>query len=229
MELVVIIIMFMVGFSFLLKLTALPLYGRVAVCLVMALFVAFSWPQAAGQSKTQIAGWLGDPQLMLDMAVLLTVDVFIQISFCIVHARCISGDALSRTDSVLDAVTLWFPGILIFVALFAALVEVLFAMPGVDFPVVAWSLALGVLAVGVSVPSALRWLVPEKDLRLELIFMINAIIAMLGVVATVNGRTAVTGTNSVEWQPLVGFLLVLLLAAFAGFVLFRRKQKKLKS
>lgn len=229
MELVVIIIMFMVGFSFLLKLTALPLYGRLAVCLVMALFVAFSWPQAAGQSKTQIAGWLEDPQLMLDMAVLLTVDVFIQISFCIIHARRISGDALSRTDTVLDAVTLWFPGILIFVALFAALVEALFAMPGVDFPVVAWSLALGVLAVGVAVPSALTWLVPEKDLRLELIFMINALIAMLGVVATVNGRTAVAGTNSVEWQPLGGFLLIFLVAAFAGFVLFRRKQMKLKS
>ena len=59
--------------------------------------------------------------------------------------------------------------------------------------------------------------------------MINALIAMLGVVATVNGRTAVAGTNSVEWQPLGGFLLILIVAAFAGFVLFRRKQKKLKS
>jgi hypothetical protein len=33
-----------------------------------------------------------------------------------------------------------------------------------------------------------RWLVPEKELRLEVFFLSNALIAILGIIATVNGR-----------------------------------------
>ena len=34
--------------------------------------------------------------------------------------------------------------------------------------------------------------------------MVNMLIAALGVVATVNGRTAAAGTNQVEWGALGG-------------------------
>ena len=35
--------------------------------------------------------------------------------------------------------------------------------------------------------------VAGRDLRLELFFLTNALVAILGIVATVNGRTAVEG------------------------------------
>ncbi len=57
--------------------------------------------------------------------------------------------------------------------------------------------------------SGLCWLVPEKEIRLELLFMVNMLIAALGVVATVNGRTAAAGTNQVEWGALGGVAAII--------------------
>lgn len=229
MEIVITVIMLFVGLSLVLKLTCLHLWGRAAVYLALSLFVGMSLKYAINQSKTQIDIWINDPELMLDMAVLLTADVFLQISFCVLSARKLSGEHISNADTVFMIVTQWIPGILIFPVLLALLVEVIFAFPGISFPVIAWTLASAVFLMGVFMSGIFKWILPEKDLRLELIFMINALIALLGVIATVNGRTAVAGIDSVEWKTLAGVMAVLIAGAAAGFIIFKRKQnKKLK-
>jgi len=60
-------------------------------------------------------------------------------------------------------------------------------------------------------------------------FMINALTAILGVIATVNGRTAVKGTNSVEWDALLGILAILSIGTIAGLLINKRKTSKLIS
>lgn len=215
--------MLLVGFNLMLKLTFLSIYGRMIVPIVCALFIGLVWETAAGQSKTQIADWLQTPELMLDMAVILTVDVFTQVAFCILEARFISDERLTKFENLSRLVTLWLPGILIFPTLFALLVEIIFSTPGMDFAGIAWILAVTVLATGISLPFLIKRVIPETNLRLELIFMVNAMIALLGIVASVNGQTAVTGTNHIEWQALFGVGALLLLSAIAGFFIFKRK------
>lgn len=229
MELVVIIVMFLVIFSVLLKMSCLPQYLRAPVSMVLAFFVGENWEYAANQSKTQIADWLQNPDLMLDMAVLLTIDVLMQISFCVLEAKRLSGESLSKAETAARYVTLCIPGILIFPTLLAILVESIFTFPGADFITIAWSLAAVIIIIGSLGPLLLKWLLPEWDLRLELIFMINVLIAILGVVATVNGRTAVAGTNSLEWQPLIGIIILLLCGSVCGYILFHRKSQQLKT
>lgn len=229
MELVVIIVIFLVIFSVLLKMTYLPQFLRVTICMLLAFFVGENWEYAASQSKTQIEDWLQNPDLMLDMAVLLTIDVLMQISFCIMEAKRLSGEPPSKTEIVVRYVTMCIPGILIFPTLLAVLVESIFAFPGVDFITIAWSLAAVIIITGSLAPLLIKWLLPEPDLRLELIFMVNVLIAILGVVATVNGRTAAAGTNSIEWQPLIGIILILLAGFVSGYLLYRRKSLKLKT
>lgn len=227
MEIVITIIMLLVGFSVLLKLTYLPLWGRIVVSLVFACFVGFSWNFAANQSKTQIAGWIQNPELMLDMAVILTVDVFLQNTFCITSSGLIFGERLSRSTAIIHAVCQWIPGILIFPVLLAMLVEVIFSFPGFDFTTVAWTLATIMVVISIVLPYLIKIILHEKELRLEMIFMMNALIALLGVVATVNGRTAVTGTNSVDIKTLAGVISLFIVGATAGYVFFKRKQNKL--
>lgn len=227
MEIVISIIMILVGFSVLLKLTYLPIGGRIAIGLILALFVGFSWNFAANQSKTQIAGWIGNPELMLDMAVILTVDVFLQNTFCITSSGLVFGERLSRSTAIIYAVCQWIPSILIFPVLLALLVEVIFSFPGFDFTTIAWILASIISIICIALPYLIKIILPEKDLRLELIFMLNALIALLGIVATVNGRTAVTGTNSVDIKTLAGVISLFIVGATAGYVFFKRKQNKL--
>ncbi len=227
MELVVIIIMLMVGFSLLLKLTYLPIWGRLLICALLACFVGASWTFAVNQSKTQIASWIQNPELMLDMAVLLTIDAFLQITFCVTSAERIVGEKMSKSGKITRGITLWIPGILIFPVLLAVLVEVIFSFPGIDFKAIAWSLAGATLLIGVAMPWLIKWVLPENDLRLELIFMVNAMICLLGVIATVNGRTAVAGVNSVDCFTLGAVLVLFIIGAALGYILFKRKQNKL--
>lgn len=226
MEIVVIIIMLLVIFSLLLKMTYMPVYGRLTISSLLALSIGLSWEYAANQSKTQIAEWLQNPELMLDIAVLLTIDVFIQVSFCILDAKFMSGEKMTKTGNILRVAALWLPGILIFPTLFSGLVEVIFSFPGMDFGALAWTLAAAIFLASISLPVLIKCVIPEKDLRLELIFMVNALIAILGVIATVNGRTAVAGTDNIEWQTLLGVLSLLIVGAAAGFLIFKRNNNK---
>lgn len=227
MEIVVIIVMLLVGFSNMLKLTYLPVWGRILVCFLCALSIGISWKIAASQSKTQIAAWIQNPELMSDVAVLLTVDVFLQMTFCVMSVKRIFGERMSGYENIISWGAQWIPGILIFPTLFALLVEVIFSFPGTNFPTIAWTLAVAIFVVGTTMSFLLKAVIPEKDLRLELIFMINALIALLGVIATVNGRNAVAGVNSVDWKTLVGVIVILVIGATGGFMLYKRKQNKL--
>lgn len=56
--------------------------------------------------------------------------------------------------------------------------------------------------------------------------MVNALIALLGVIATVNGRTAVAGTDNIEWEVLLGVMALLVVGAVAGFLIFRHINHK---
>ena len=179
--------------------------------------------------KNQIADWLNAPDLMLDTSVILTVDVFFQVTFCVMMAKKIAGEKLSKAQGAIYTVAFWFPGLLIFPVLFALLVEIIFAFPGNDFSTLAWATGAFVLVAAPSLSYLIKFLLPERDLRLELMFVVNAITAILGIIATVNGRTAVKGTNNVEWDALAGFLLIMAAGAVAGILIHKRSTRKIIS
>ncbi len=216
--------MILTALSFVVKLSFHGWSGKLILSLLAAGAVIVSEDMALNQSKTQIADWLATPDLMLDLAVLLTVDVFFQISFCVLMSSEVAGERLRRIGRALLELTKWVPGLLIFPVLFALLVQMIFAFPGTDFGTITLATAGGVLVAAM----VLSWIageaLPEADLRLELIFLLNALIAVLGVVATVNGRTAAVGTNSVAWDSLAGVFGLLVAGAAIGFIKFNRKK-----
>lgn len=225
MEIVIMIIMAMVSFSFLLKLSYHGWVGRCIFALVTATFVIACYDAAASQSKTQIADWLTQADLMLDVSVLLTVDVAIQICWCILMAK--SGTSgMSRTEKVMLRICSWFPGILIFPTLFAILTELIFTFTGADFATIAWSFSGALLIIIPLLAALVKYLIPEDDIRMELNFMVNLIIAALGVVATVNGRTAAAGTSEVDWTALTAVLIIILLGLVSGVIMYRFLLKK---
>lgn len=217
METVVSIIMAMAGFNFLLKLTCHGRAGRSVLCLAATLFINFTYEAATTQSKTQIADWLSQPDLMLDISVWLTVDVALQISFCVMCAKRLYS-RLTRLERVVYEASLWFPGLLIFPVLFAALTELVFSLPGTDFDLIGKSMSAATLILIPLSAWILKRLLPETDIRMELMFMVNIIIAALGIVATVDGRTAAAGTSQVEWAALAAVLALLGTGTIGGLL-----------
>lgn len=227
METVVLVMMIVVCFNYLLKQTWRKPFYVAFSAVVCALLVGLAWPWAIEQSKNQIAGWLADSALMLDLAVLLTLEVALQMTFCIVAAHIHTAGRVKPSVVWIYRLLRWFPGLLVFPVLFSLLVAAIFALPGVSFPLVAWSLAAVVAVVIPLGRWALKLLLPEKEIRLELLFLANALIALLGIIATVNGRTAVAGVTSVDWPALGGVTSFVAAGLLLGVAVFRIKQKRM--
>lgn len=226
MESVILVMMLLVCFNYLLKQTYRKKYAVACSAVVCALFMGLMWHYAVEQSKSQIANWLSDSELMLNVAVILTLEVALQMAFCVLSAHI-------RTSGELKPLTLWtyrllrwFPSVLIFPVLFSLLVSLIFALPGISFRLVAWSAAAAVL---VAIPLAtygVKWLLPEKEIRLEVLFLSNALIAILGIIATVNGRTAVAGISEVNPTALISVCGLAVLGLLGGIILHKIKLKR---
>lgn len=227
METVVLVMMIVVCFNYLVKQTFRKPFFVALSTVVCALFVGLAWPWAIEQSKNQIADWLADSALMLDMAVLLTLEVALQMTFCVVAAHIHTAGRVKPSVVWIYRLLRWFPGLLVFPVLFSLLVAAIFALPGTSFPLTAWSLA-AIVAVAIPLGRwALKHLLPEKEIRLELLFLTNALIAILGIIATVNGRTAVAGITSVDWPSLGGVMAFVAAGLLLGVAVFRIKQKRM--
>lgn len=224
METVVVVLMILVCFNFMLKQTYRKWWSVTLIAVVCALFVGLIWPYAIEQSKTQIADWLSNPALMLDTSVVLSIEVVLQMAFCMLAAHVMTTGRIRKRTLWSYKALRWFPGLLIFPVLFSGLVALIFSFPGVSFPRIAWSMAAGVLVLIPTGTFVLQRLLPEKELRLELLFLANALIAVLGVITTVNGRTAVTGNTVIDWSALAGLTALTLVGTIGGFFIARIKR-----
>ena len=225
METVVLILMMLVCFTFLLKQTfhAPIVWGCISILLLI--YTGISWPLAIEQSKTQISDWLSNPSLMQDTAVIITLDVMVQIIFCIMDLRIGDGGGKKRGSRIGYLIVKWVPGFMIFPVIFSALTSVIFTFPGVSFQTISWSIAVGFSLLNPLLVLFVRYLLPEREIRLEVLFLCNLLIAILAIVATVNGRTAVEATNDADWNALAETSLVIIAGSIIGFVLYELKTK----
>ena len=225
METIVLVLMILVCFSFMLKQSFRKLLSVGVIALVAALFSGLMWPVAIEQSRSQIEAWLANPQLMLDTSVVLSVEVALQMAFCIMAVNIQTEGHIKRWRLTVYKLLRWFPGVLIFPVLFSALVYAVFSFPGYSFPAVAWSLAAAVLIIIPAGSWLIRKTLPEKEIRLELLFIANALIGIFGIVATVNGRTAVEGIAEVHWGALAGIAGMTLGGLISGWIYYLLKNR----
>lgn len=225
MDTIVWILIFLAVFNFLLKLTFWKWRAAVIAAAVSALFVLWALEFAIEQSKTQIADWLANPALMLDTSVILTVEVALQMAFCLLAVHVENVSPVQKRMKVTFRLLYWFPGLLIFAVFFFALTQLIFALPGIPFKTVAWGFAGFIFVVLPLGQKILYYLLPEKELRLELLFLTNALVAVLGIIATVNGKTAVEGVAKIDWLAFGGCIAICVLGGMMGIIYENLKKK----
>lgn len=225
METVVLISIGIVCFNYLLKQTYRKWWAVAVSAICLSVFTGLMWRFAIEQSKTQIADWLSDQSLMLDIAVILSIDVILQIAFCTIAAKVLSGEPLKDWQIRTYKILRWFPGILVYPVIFCLLVMLVFALPGVSFQLISWGFGVALLVFIPLLSYLIRCLIPEKDLRIELLVLTNMLLAMLGIIATVNGHTAVDGQSEVRLLSLLGCLALLAVFGAAGFFIYRIRVK----
>lgn len=192
METVILTLMLVVIFMTWLKLTFLKMWQVAVVAAISALFIALTWPYAIQQSRNEITEWLSDQALMFDVSVILTLEVLWQMAYCMLSAKLLYGGKVSQRTVWMYRVLRFFPGILIFPVLLYLQVQVMYMLPGTDFALISWSLAAMVLIAVAGGTQVLKLLLPQKTLRLEILFLSSSLVMILGIIATVNGTTSFT-------------------------------------
>lgn len=230
METVVLVLMLLTAFNFLLKQTFWKVIAVGIIAAICAVFAGLMWPFAIEQSKAQIANWLGNQPLMLDTSVILSIEVCLQMAYAMLAVHVANDYPVNPRTIVMYRFLRWFPGLLIFPVIFSGLVYLIFAFPGTSFQTIAWSYAAFIL---IAIPSGrylLIYLLPEKELRLELFFLTNALVAILGIVATVNGKTSAAGISEIDWKALLGVIVIAMAGAVLGLIWWNiRSKRKVKS
>lgn len=218
MNTVVLVLMLLTAFNFLLKQTFWKMTAVCIIAAVCAVFAGWMWPYAIEQSKTQIANWLSNQPLMLDTSVLLSIEVCIQMAYAMLAVHVANDYPVKPRTIMMYRLLRWFPGLLIFPVIFSGLVYLIFAFPGTSFQTVAWSYAAFILAIIPIGRYLLLYLLPEKELRLELFFLTNALVAILGIVATVNGKTSAAGVSEIDWKAMAGVVIIAIIGGILGLI-----------
>lgn len=178
MNILLIVILFLVLFVYSLKQT----FGTVRQVMiwagVCALSVLLFGGEAISLSKSEIAAWLADKSLMKDIGVLVSLEVIANITFCVSLVVIANTVSVSRKSILLNIVLKWFPGICIFPALFYVLTMTIFALPGVDFDLIKYSISAIVLVCLPAFTLFVKFLLPEKEIRTEILFISSAVLAM---------------------------------------------------
>ncbi len=201
------------------KLSFLKVWQTIVFAALCAGFIIVTYNFASQQSKTELAAYLNNPQIMSNVAVLVTIESAICISFCIVAIKAFFGKP-SRYYSILK----WFISLLIFPALFYALAQLMFSFSGVSFAVVGWSAAAVVMVAMPLLSYLIKKVLPEEDLRLEIHFMVSLAITIIGLISTVNGNV----TYAVVKEPFNLKALLLSIGLFAVTFIFGIVWHKIK-
>ncbi|MDR2475028.1 MAG: hypothetical protein LBD45_04140 [Bacteroidales bacterium] len=191
--------------------------------LLSAGFVVLTCQWAILQSKTQLADFLGNTTIMQNAAVLITLESVLGIAFCFSQLRAMFGVQKAKWwKRLLNG----YPCLLLFPVLFYLQTQLIFALPGVDFMVLSYTLAAMVWVVLPLGARGIAYLIPEKELRMEVFFLVNLFVCILGLIATVNGNviySAVKGSDKASIAHILPILAVCIVFFIVGIIVNKMK------
>lgn len=135
---------------------------------VAAVFVYLTYPYAIEQTKTGLVAYIADRSLREYAAIFISLDVALIVAYSFSRLSRPRG----RWGRVIAFLLRLYPGVLIFPVLFYLQSTLIFALPGMDFGVVSLLLATGTVVLLLGLTFLLRFLLPEEEQRLEVLFLV---------------------------------------------------------
>ncbi len=191
MEIIIQVLILFILINTILKLSFWKWWQAVIFGAICAIFVIWAQQYAIVQSKTQLHDYLSNRQALQDMAVLITVESAICFAFCFAALMTMFGKKKKYWVRLLY----WYPSLLLFPVLFYILTQAIFSLSGANFSTIAYTIAGITLAVIPLASYGIQLLLPEKELRLEVHFLVSLFVAILGLLTTVNGNVTYTAVK----------------------------------
>lgn len=215
MEQIILILMLFIAINCAFKLSLWKWWQAGIYSLIVAIFAFMAYPYAILQSKTQIADYLQNTEALQNMAVIITLESALCFGFCVTYLRGMFG----KKNPWWTKLLWWYPSLLLFPVVFYCLTECIFTFVGTSFTTVACFVA-GTTFTGIPVLAQLtKYLVPEKDLRLEIHFLVSLFVCILGLLTTVNGKTVYAAVDEpVHWDAVTLALSLFIGLFIVGYV-----------
>ena len=220
MELLVQILMLFVVLATALRLSFSSRGYALVYALLLGGFVYLSSPYAIEQTKTGLAAYIADRSLREYAAIFISLEVALFVGYSFSRLE----RPRSRRGQLLALALAAYPGLLLFPVLFYLQSTLLFALPGVSFSLLAFLLALASALAVYSLGRALRWLVPEEELRLEVFFLVQLFTFILGIIASVDETVRTAPSSPIAWRGLALSAGLAALCFGLGYLIPRIKQ-----
>ncbi len=220
MEMVIQILVLFIIINSLLKLSFWKWWQTVIFAAITAVFVIWAQQYAIVQSKTQLQDYLLNRRALQDMAVLVTVESAICFAFCFAMLT----DMFEKKRKLRIRFLHWYPNLLLFPVLFYLLTQAVFSFPGINFDTITYVFA-GITFVAIPAASiGMKLLVREKELLLEVHFLVSLFIAILGLLTTVNGNVVYAAVKEpLDIKAITGAVIIFMLFFAVGFIWNRVK------
>lgn len=220
MELLVQILMLFVVLATALRLSFSSRGYALVYALLLGGFVYLSSPYAIEQTKTGLAAYIADRSLREYAAIFISLEVALFVGYSFSRLE----RPHSRRGQLLALALAAYPGLLLFPVLFYLQSTLLFALPGVSFSLLAFLLAVASALAVYGLGRALRWLVPEEELRLEVFFLVQLFTFILGIIASVDETVRTAPSSPIAWRGLALSAGIAALCFGLGYLIPRIKQ-----
>lgn len=187
MEALISILLIGIFINTLLKISFWKTIFQIIFGIIIAFFTFYMYPKAIEQSQVEMAQWLEDTNILSTIAVLITIEAMLYIGFCF--------EVFSNRKKLIFKVLNAYSGLLIFPSVFYVLAQSMFFFTGFEFHKIAISVAI---FLGIFIPIfcwGLKLLLPEKEIRTEMLLFVSLLNTLLGLLITTNGKIIYTPKN----------------------------------
>ncbi|GIZ16424.1 hypothetical protein [Capnocytophaga catalasegens] len=224
MEILIYILIISIFINTILKISFWKIKFQVLFALFVAIFILYTYPIATEQSQIELSQWLEDGKVLSKIAILTTIEAFLYINFCFLSLK----NAYSSLKGKMFLFLKIYAGLLVFPASFYVVTQSMFLFTGVDFLYIALGIALVVLVILPILGYGMRLLLPEEEVRLEVLLLVSIILTFLGLISTANGNIVyVPKEKSIDFQSILYIIGVFALLFCIGFAANRLKWKVL--
>ncbi len=182
MELVALILLMLASVGCLLKLGFYPWRLRLVLLVMLGVWAWFITPVVTRQPVSQLAASISSRAVMLNVSAVVVIEALLLIAWCFSTMRKAAVWTNPRWDKAMRTILYCYPGLSLFGVAYVAVVWALLAFPGIDFRLLAWTVALACAALAALLCQALLWLLPQSNRRMELLFYTEYAAVLMTVV-----------------------------------------------
>lgn len=220
MELIVQFLMVLICIVAGLKLSHASRWYSWVYALAVGIFIVLTGDWTSNQPKALMSSYIEHRVLRENIAILVTLEsmLFILFTFLRLTTTHSSNVLRNKVRKVVLGILTFYPSLLVFPILLYTQSQIFITMAGYDFSVLSWCFAsIMVLFFGLT-PIGHKRLLPERELRLELLFLSSLFIFIFGLITTVDDKMTYSAPEYVfPWQ---GFIIAMALLVFCMLVGF---------